>query len=104
MRRRFTPADLMAAALTACFVVFGLLTLAGASEQRFDRSRYLNSPLQMEGSDRVWLGIALLFFGYVLMRWIFPVFKPSSRWSAELQLIAAFAVAGYLAYQYGSAS
>jgi len=104
LRRRLTPADLMAAALTGCFVAFGLLTLAGASERHFDRSRYLAIPLAMQGSDRVWFGIALLAVGYLLMRWIFPMFQPPRVWSTELKCVAALSLAGYLAYQYGNAS
>jgi hypothetical protein len=103
LHRRLTVADLLAYALSGCFVSFGLLTLA-AGDTRIGETRFIHTPVNIVGSDRTLFGFALLAAGYVLLRWLFRPSGVHRRWRIELQIVAAFAVAGYVAYRFGLAS
>jgi hypothetical protein len=39
--------------------------------------------------------------GYVMLRWVFRRSSGPRRWSVEIQIVALFVVAGYLAYRVG---
>ena len=100
MHRRLTLADLLAYGLSACFAVAGLLTLA-IGDSRIGETRYIRTPVDIVGRERVLFGVALLGAGYVLLRWIFRDAGVQRRWSVDVQLVAAFAIAGYVAYTFG---
>jgi hypothetical protein len=103
LRSSFTIADLLAYGLSACFVLAGLLTLA-AGDSRIGETRYIRTPVDIAGSDRIAFGFALLGAGYVFLRWLFRAPGVDRRWGVEVQVIAAFAVAGYVAYRVGVTS
>lgn len=92
--------DVLAYGLSACFVVFGLFTLA-VGDSHVLPNRGIRIPIDLAGSDRTTFGFALLAAGYLLLRWMYRVPGLNRRWSVELQVIAAFALAGYVAYRLG---
>ena len=103
MHWRLTVTDMLAYGLSACFVAFGLFTLAGG-DSRIGETRYIRTPVDIVGLDRILFGFALLAAGYMLLRWLFRASGTHRRWRIELQIIAGFAVAGYVAYRVGVAS
>jgi hypothetical protein len=94
-------ADVLAYGLSACFVVFGLVTLA-VGDGRVGPNRGVRTPVDLAGPDRTILGFALLGAGYLLLRWLYRTPGLRRRWNVELQIVAAFAVAGYVAYCLGA--
>lgn len=102
MRRPINFADLLAYGLTTCFAVFGIWMLAGGDSE-IGETRYIRSPVSIVGQERTIFGFALLGAGYICMRWLFRAPFPRRNWSVEVQVFAAFAVAGYVAYRFGVA-
>lgn len=102
MRKRLTVADFLAYGFSVSFVVAGLLTLA-AGDSRTAASRYIRFPMDIAGPDRIIFGFALLGAGYVFLRWLFRTPGAIRRWRVELQVVAALAIAGYVAYRIGVA-
>jgi hypothetical protein len=100
---RLTLADLLAYGLSTCFVLAGLFTLA-VGDSRIGATRYIHTPVDIVGRDRILFGFALLAAGYLLFRWLFRTRGIGRRWGIELQVLTAFAVAGYVAYRLGLAS
>jgi hypothetical protein len=100
---RLTVADLLAYGLSACFVIVGLFTLA-VGDSRIGETRYIRRPVDIVGAERTLFGFALLAAGYIFLRWLFRASGAHRRWGIELQIIAAFAAAGYVAYSFGVAS
>jgi hypothetical protein len=103
LHRRLTLTDVLAYGLSTCFVLAGLFTLA-AGDSRVGATRFIRTPVDIVGRDRILFGCALLAGGYVLSRWLFRTRGISRRWGIELQVFAGFAVAGYVAYRLGLAA
>jgi hypothetical protein len=103
MRRQFTSGDMLAYGIAMCFVIAGLVTLASGDYQ-IGRTRLIRTPVAIAGSDRILFGFGLLGAGYVLARWLFRRPDAHRRWRVELQILAAFALAGYVAHRIGLAS
>jgi hypothetical protein len=100
LHRRLTLADVLAYGLSIGFVLAGLFTLA-VGDSRIGETRTIRTPVDIVGRDRILFGFALLAAGYVFLRWLFRIRGVSRRWGIELQVLAAFAVAGYVAYRLG---
>lgn len=95
--------DMLAYGISMCFVAAGLLTLA-AGDYRIDRTRVIRAPVDITGSDRILFGFGLLGAGYVFLRWLFRTPDVNRRWGVELQILAVFGIAGYVAYRFGLAA
>jgi predicted small integral membrane protein len=78
--------------------------MLAAGDFRIGETRFIRTPVDIVGRDRILFGFALLGSGYVFLRWLFRVRGVSRRWGFELQVVAAFAVAGYVAYKFGLVS
>jgi hypothetical protein len=101
VHRRITMVDVLAYGLCTCFVVFGLITLA-VGDGRVGPNRGVRTPVDLAGPDRTIFGFALLGAGYLLLRWLYRTPGLRRRWKVELQLVAAFAGAGYVACRLGA--
>lgn len=100
MRRSINFADVLAYGITTCFVVFGIWILA-AGDSEIGETRYIRSPVSIVGQERTIFGFAVLGGGYICMRWLFRAPSHGRNWSVEVQVLVAFAVAGYAAYRFG---
>lgn len=100
MRSRLTILALLAYGLAVTFTVVGLAVLAGG-DANVGANRVIRHSVHVGGHDRHVFGTLLMAAGYVLWRWLFRQPGATRRVSVELQIVAVFAVLGYVAYRIG---